>query len=101
MENTQRQIKDLQEGDVIALFGHTQPDCLKRVVFCERLGQLSLQNKDVDAHVDKGFQQNVRGSKDLSTFAFLSSYEGHISLLGHNPIHANPELLEPTNTTRA
>jgi len=67
-----------KEGDILVLFKqyHNQ----KRVVFCERLKSLSLQNKDEDGN----FDDNIKGNMHLSTFSFLSHYE--FEIVGFKPV---------------
>lgn len=73
---------DCKEGDIIALFGNRHNR--KRVVFCERLNDVALQNqqRDGDKIFKFEFDQNVRGNKCLSTFNFLPSYDGQIEKVG-------------------
>ncbi|MDD5327431.1 MAG: hypothetical protein PHY02_06405 [Phycisphaerae bacterium] len=77
---------DCKEGDIIALFG--QRHNRKRVVFCERLRRLALQNKQHDGGIrfKDEFDQNVRGNKDLSTFDFLPNFDGNMEKVGFSKI---------------
>jgi hypothetical protein len=60
----------LKEGDIVTINSNDNHN-LKRVVFCERLRKLSLQNKEENGI----FDNNVRGNKNLSTFSILPNYK--------------------------